>query len=166
VEQLSDILRQLLAGENVQEVPLAEEIALIRKFLAIEQVRFSDRLKVEWSIARETDAAFVPSFALQPLVENALRHGVAVMSEPGTVVIETRAEGGDLVIRVANDVPTAGSRDAHQGAGVGIRNTRERLVTLYGARASLTLVEEPRRVVAVMRLPFREGPISLGRMGP
>jgi hypothetical protein len=155
VEQLSDILRQLLAGENEQEVPLSREVALLRKFLAIEEVRFSDRLNVVWRIDPSTEEALVPSFALQPLVENALRHGVAAMSEPGTVAIDTRVEGDDLVVRVSNDVPDAGSRAERQGSGVGIRNTRERLATMYGERAGLSLDEEPGRVTAIMRLPFR-----------
>jgi two-component sensor histidine kinase len=157
VERLSDILRHVLSQGGAREVPLAEEVEVLRKYLAIEEVRFSDRLRVEWRIAPEAAVGLVPGFVLQPLVENALRHGVAAMSERGSVEISAHVEGPDLILRVANDAAPAGET-GNAGSGVGLTNTRERLAALYGDRASLELVREPQRVTATVRLPYRPMP--------
>lgn len=155
VDRLSDILRHVLSQGDAQEVPLAEEVEILRKYLAIEVVRFPDRLTVQWDITIAAAAGLVPSFVLQPLVENALRHGVAAMSQRGTVSIAARVENATLVLLVANDVPDDAVPAPNGGSGVGLANTRERLKTLYGDRASLTLSREAGRVSVTIRLPYR-----------
>lgn len=152
VEQLSEMLRELLS-ENVREIPLAHEIDFIRKYLAIELVRFSDRLDVRWNVPAEALQARVPSLILQPLVENALRHGVAARSARTTVEIDAQVSSGELRLAVSNDVPDAAARKHTLGRGVGLASTRERLATLYGHRATLTLTESEGRVRAEIRMP-------------
>ncbi len=156
VEQLSDLLRRTLRPDRPAEVPLADELELVRGYLAIEQVRFSDRLRVSYDIPRATEPALIPSFALQHLVENAVRHGIARRSEPGTVTIAARQEGEMLIVSVSDDGPgitPAGSATT----GHGLDNTRRRLAALHGDRASLRV--EPRTdggTTATLRLPWHE----------
>ena len=92
---------------------------------------------------------------LQPLVENALRHGVAAMSDRGTVEIEARVDGSTLILRVTNDALVEAPKAQNGGQGVGLTNTRERLATLYGERARLSLSRDSGRVTAEIRLPYR-----------
>jgi hypothetical protein len=160
VEQLSDILRQVLAEEHTREVRLDDELAFVRKYLAIEETRFSDRLNVRWSIAEHVGDAMVPSFILQPLVENAIRHGVALVSERTSVDISAAEGDGALLITVTNDAPGAEVRTRSRGRGVGVANTKERLNTLYGDDASLTYSEANGRVTATVRLPLHRAPVS------
>jgi signal transduction histidine kinase len=155
VETLSDMLRQTLGEAGPGEVPLADEIAFLEKYLAIEGLRFPDRLHVRWSVAPAARQALVPGFVLQPLVENALRHGVAARSAPSTVEITARLEGPELVLEVGNDAPDEQARADTRGRGLGLANTRERLATLYGDAARLSLGEAGGRVTATVRLPYR-----------
>ncbi len=159
VEQLSEVLRQVLDESHGGEVPLAEELAFVRNYLAIEEVRFPDRLEVRWRIDPAAEDARVPSFVLQPLVENALRHGVAALSRRSTVDIEAAVEGTELRLAVENDAPGAAQRERAPGRraggrGLGLANLRERLATLYGERADLSLGEAEGRVRAEVRLPL------------
>jgi two-component sensor histidine kinase len=137
LELLSGVLRQVLLSEKRQEVTLDEELRFIEQYLAIEQVRFSDRLQVRWSIEPKARDALVPAFILQPLVENAVRHGVAKLSEGGVIEVTARESGGDLVLSVRDN--GAGYRPASD-AGVGLANTRARLETLFGKAAQLQVV--------------------------
>jgi hypothetical protein len=162
VEQLSDILRHLLSQGGGAEVPLEEELALLRRYLAIEQVRFSDRLEVRWRIAEAAREGLVPSFLMQPVVENALRHGVAATSAASTLDILAEVREGMLVLEVGNDAPEASRRALTRGPGVGVANTRERLTALYGPEASLTLSEDAGRVAATVRLPYRRAAAGTG----
>jgi two-component system, LytTR family, sensor kinase len=152
LEQLSEVLRQVLRTDRPQEVRLAQEIEFLRQYLAIEQVRFSDRLRTVVRIAPEVENAAVPDFILQPLVENALRHGIASRTEGGSVTIEARREGDDLVIAVAND----GGPAAEVSPGIGLTNTRERLRMLYAERGRLDLTATPAGTVATIRVPYRD----------
>ena len=155
LERLSDVLRQVLRTEASHEVALADELRFLEQYLAIEQVRFSDRLTATIGADAETLDAAVPGFVLQPLVENALRHGLADRSEGGRVEVTARREGDDLVLTVRDN--GAGLRpDARRGEGLGLANTRERLATLYGGRARLDLVADPGGgTTATVRLPYR-----------
>ena len=167
LELLSDALRRVLRGDQGHEVTLAEELAFVREYLAIEQVRFSDRLRVTYDVEPGLDGAAVPGFVLQPLVENALRHGIAKRREAGALEIGARREGDALVLRVRDDGVGIGERgdDAGRREGVGLANIRERLRTLYGDRGRLELAaagpDEARGTVATVRLPLRElaGPV-------
>lgn len=155
VEQLSEMLREVLGDEGKKEVTLARELEFVRKYLAIEQVRFSDRLEVRWNIAPNALDALVPSFLLQPLVENAVRHGVAAISARSTIEINAEVEGAELRLSVTNDAPDAALREQTRGRGLGVANTRERLATLFGDRASLSLTESEGRVRAEVRMPYQ-----------
>jgi LytS/YehU family sensor histidine kinase len=134
LELLSGVLRQVLQSGKRQHVTLDEELCFIEKYLAIEQVRFSDRLQVRWSIEPAVRDALVPEFILQPLVENAIRHGVAQRSEAGLIEITGRASTGEVELSVRDDGP--GYRPM-SNTGVGHANTRVRLETLYGKAGQL-----------------------------
>ncbi len=153
LEVLGEMLHRVMRPDRPQEVPLAEELTFVRQYLAIEQIRFSDRLRPEVEIDPDVVGAAVPDFILQPLVENALRHGLAKKTSATMVRIEARRQGADLVLSVTDDGPGPGA-EMHEGVGLG--NTRERLSALYGARASLTLAPTPTRgAVATVRIPYR-----------
>lgn len=160
VEQLSDLLRRTLGRNRAVEGPLEDELELVRQYLAIEQARFSDRLHFEFIVPEETRAMAVPGFMLQHLVENAVRHGIARRSEAGRVQISARRDGDMLELTVVDD-GVGFDPDAPLPAGHGLANTRERLRTLYGNRASLTLNRNPDRgMTAIIRLPGHEASLE------
>jgi LytS/YehU family sensor histidine kinase len=155
LELLSGVLRQVLQSEKKQEVTLDDELRFIEQYLAIEQVRFSDRLRLQWSIDAALRDALVPSFILQPLVENAVRHGIAKRSEAGLIEITARQSAENLILTVRDDGP--GYRP-DSTAGVGIANTRARLETLFGDRAQLDVRDaEGGGTIATLSLPLRRG---------
>lgn len=156
LERLGELLRRLLRADAAATLPLADELHFIDDYLAVEQERFSDRLSVTRTIAPDVLEARVPPFVLQPLVENALRHGIAPSERGGRVTISARRDGDVLVLAVSDS--GVGVRAEALGTGVGLRNLRERLATMYGARASVTL--EPGAeggAVATIRLPMERG---------
>jgi LytS/YehU family sensor histidine kinase len=163
VEQLSDILRRTLRQDRRSEVALEEELELIQQYLAIEQQRFSDRLRTELSIDPATRTAALPSFALQHLVENAIRHGVARQTEAGRVGITARRDGDTLVLTVTDDGPGIDASSA-EPAGHGLANTRERLKALYQDRTTLDVRRAPEGgTIATLRLPWHvPAPVSPG----
>jgi LytS/YehU family sensor histidine kinase len=155
LELLSDMLRQVLRSDQPHEVSLDEELALVGQYLVIEQVRFSDRLRIRYDIPDELRTAAVPRFILQPLVENALRHGVA--ERTGAVLVEIGAarSGEFLELWVRDDGP--GPPTDARGVGVGLENTRSRLATLYGESARLELsASATGGTIARIRLPYRK----------
>ena len=156
VEQLSDVLRRTLSRHRANEVTLEEELELVRQYLAIEQARFSDRLRPTFEIDATVLTAAVPSFALQHLVENAIRHGITKRPGAGRVSVVARRDRDMLVLTVIDD----GAGIDPQAAvpkGHGIENTQERLRALYGERASLTVVKgADGGAVATLRVPYRE----------
>ena len=159
-EQLSDVLRLTLSRTQENEVSLEEELDLVRQYLAVERARFPDRLRPEFAIAPETLYAGVPSFAVQHLVENALRHGIAKRSDAGRITISSRRDGDMLEITVKDDGPGT-TASAAQLPGHGLANTRERLGTLYGERASLEVIAAPGAgTIARLRIPFHEIPLA------
>jgi two-component system LytT family sensor kinase len=156
LELLSDVLRQVLRSEPGHETTLALELEFIGRYLEIEQVRFSDRLRPLVDVDPALGNAAVPRFILQPLVENALRHGIARRSAAGLLQVSARREGSDLVLVVRDDGPGL-SADARDSAGVGLSNTRARLTALYGERSTLQVVDaEGGGVAATVRLPYHE----------
>lgn len=155
LEELGEILRHVLRSERPEVVPLEEEVGFLRRYLGIEQVRFSDRLRTSFRIEPETARAAVPDFILQPLVENAVRHGIAERIEAGQIIISARRDGDALVLTVEDDGP--GYDDRRPSAGLGLANTRERLAVLYGDRGTLRLVPRPGGgTIATVRLPYAE----------
>jgi two-component system LytT family sensor kinase len=137
--QIGELLRTTLDNEMVLEVPLSQEIAFTEQYLAIEQIRLGDRLRVDLAISPETLDALVPSMLLQPLVENAVRHGIAPVVEGGTIAIRCEFHDGQLQIIVKNSGAVAAREDKPMN-GIGLSNTIERLKTLYGIDQKFTLV--------------------------
>ena len=154
VEQLSDLLRVTLTRHRSSEVTLEEELDLVRQYVAIEEARFPDRLRVMVDVDPSLNQSAVPGFALQHLVENAIRHGVARRPGAGTVRVTARRDGDMLELAVTDD--GAGSQVQVMPTGHGIENTRERLRALYGDRASLAIDSGPSGTTATLRLPGRE----------
>lgn len=154
--QIGDLLRTSLDSEVLTEVALYQEIAFTKQYLAIEQTRLGDRLQSEMTIPSETLDALVPSMLLQPLVENAVRHGVAALTEGGKIAIQSTLRQGRLRIVVGN----SGRRDAEKSSGnangIGLSNTAERLKTLYGTNHTFSM-EWPASggCEVTVELPFR-----------
>lgn len=162
IEQLSDVLRRTLRRHRANEVPLSEELELVRLYLAIEQARFSDRLHVMFAIDETTLTAAVPSFAIQHLVENAIRHGLAKRSEAGRVMVSARRDRDALEVTVFDD-GIGVEEGIAAPKGHGIDNTRERLHSLYGARASLVVTPAAGGgTIATLRVPYRAMPTETG----
>jgi len=147
---LSELLRSSLTEQST-EVSLGHELELTDRYLHIHRVRFSDRLSVTVEADAEARAARVPPLLLQPLVENAITHGIARDPGPGTLQIRALRAGDRLVIDIFN----SGARVERERRGVGLRNTEERLRRLYGPHQQLTLEDAPGGVRASVSLPFR-----------
>ncbi len=156
LELLSDVLREVLRADATHETLLAKELEFVERYLAIEQVRFSDRLRPRIDAEPAALDSIVPSFVLQPLVENALRHGIARKATAGQLQITARVDGPDLVLSVRDDGPGLRTETPARPGGVGLENMRARLAALYGDRASLTIATaEGGGVIATVRLPRR-----------
>jgi LytS/YehU family sensor histidine kinase len=136
---VSDMLRHAVATTRVQEVRLRDELATLRLYTQIQQVRFAERLKLAWEIDEEVLDAAVPHLLLQPLVENAIKYGLETHSKAGRIVVSARREGDYLCLRVWNDGPGRPEKSPPRGAGIGLVNIRTRLVQLYGERQSFEL---------------------------
>lgn len=159
IERLSDLLRVTLRKVGVQEVELAEEIEYLRAYLDIEQVHFGPRLRIEYHVDAAALDARVPTLILQPLVENAIRHGLEPLPRGGTLDIEARADGDTLWLRIKDD-GVGLTRAGVRRDGVGLANTRSRLERLYGERAALTIRENPGGGVLVdIYLPLRRAEV-------
>lgn len=158
VEKLSDLLRLTLEDVEAQEVPLWRELEFLRLYLAIEQVRFEDRLKVRIVPAAALSDVLVPHMVLQPIVENAVRHGLGQSEEAVTIEVAASSNNGSLTLVVSDDGP--GLLAATPGhSGIGLTNTKNRLERLYGSKAGLSLERAERRGVRVtITLPVRMAP--------
>lgn len=157
LELLSEILRQVLRTEEGHETALSDELEFVKRYLAIEQVRFSDRLQVRFDVPSELSRVMVPRFLLQPLVENALRHGVGRLPGVGLLEIAAKHDRDELVLTVQDNGPGL-PVPAKPATGVGLANTRARLFALYGEAGGLDVTNAPGGgVIAVVRLPYHEG---------
>jgi two-component system, LytTR family, sensor kinase len=155
IVRLSDLLRAALESSDTQEVSLREELEFLQRYLEIEQIRFGDRLTVKTDVALGTLDARVPNLILQPLVENAIRHGIEPHAKPGCIGLKVQREADVLTVEVSDN--GAGLR-AHEPAaeGVGLSNTRARLRTLYGEAHGFELRDAPGGGLLVrMMIPFR-----------
>ncbi len=145
--RLSDLLRLTVDKIGVHEVSLKEELEFLRSYLQIEQTRFQDRLTVRFDIEPETLDARVPNLILQPLVENAIRHGVVPRTSPGRIEVTARRWDGDLHLTVRDDGPgIPGGPPGSEGAGrngLGLANVRARLTRRYGSAGRLELRNHP-----------------------
>jgi len=155
--RLSELLRITLEADDAPEVSLRQELDFNRRYLELEQIRLGDRLTVTLEIAPETLDAGVPNLLLQPLVENAIRHGIAPYSARGEISIHAHRNNGTLHLRVADNGPgPTGDKGAASGTGVGLKNTSARLRQLYGdaQRLELKTAEQGGWIVEIT-IPFR-----------
>jgi LytS/YehU family sensor histidine kinase len=156
IARLSDLLRAALAGAATQEVPLRQELDLLRLYLSIEQVRFGSRLTVKLEVAPDTLEAQVPNLVLQPLVENAIKHGIEPRSRPGCIELRAHRQGETLALVVSDNGAGVNGHGTLK-EGVGLSNTRARLRELYGARHRFELLPGPAGGVRIeMSIPFHE----------
>jgi len=156
IDHLSELLRRTLTRHRADEVTLGEEFELVTQYVAIEQARFSDRLRPEFRIPESLMSAAIPSFALQQLVENAIRHGIAKHTDAGLLVVTATRVGDVLEISVINDGVSIDPK-VPVPAGHGIDNTRERLSALYRDKASLEIMPRAEGgTIATLRVPYRE----------
>ena len=159
IEQLGDLLRLSLDHSDEQEITLAQELAVVDRYLKLQAVRFEHRLQISLTSDPQVLDALVPPFILQPLVENAVRHAASVRSSPTRVEVEAWRQNGHLRVRVRDDgpgLPPDWSFDSH--AGIGLASVRERLRHLYGPdRHSFDVTPEPGGGVRVeLSLPLQE----------
>src|SRR5262249_5403289 len=129
---LSDFLRRVVQDSNRQQVPLGEEMDFVQKYLDIKKVRFADRLHLSMDVPEELFAAQVPSLILQPMIENAVKHGIAKRSQGGEIRIAAFRSNGMLTLSIYNDGPTLPAEPDKTSCGIGIANVRTRLQSLYG----------------------------------
>ncbi len=151
---LAGLLRRLLE-QRVHRHRLDTEIDLLTEYVAIQQVLLGERLTLDWQVPAETHAALLPTLLLQPLVENAINHGIAQLKRGGAVRVAARRDGGRLVIAIDNDGPPP-ANDRRDG-GIGLGNARARLAALYGGAATLTLSSREGGGTALrIELPWQE----------
>jgi hypothetical protein len=160
LSKLCDFLRTALTAETNGTNSVGEELETLQTYLEIEAIRFGDRLTVEFAAGEEVVDVPVPSFILQPLVENAVKYAVAPTSRPVIVRVGARREGDDLVLSVSDNGRTAASAASGKpsGTGVGLENTRRRLDVLYGRKARLETIAYDDGFTATVRLPIAERP--------
>jgi sensor histidine kinase YesM len=156
VMQLADLLSATLRSPEEQEISLREEMDLLDSYLSIMQVRFGSRLSVERDVSSAATDALVPAFILQPLVENALEHGIARRPGPGRITVAASRNNGSLELTVGDDGPGIDVAANSAGNGIGLANTRKRLAELYSGGASLTIDSRAGQGTAVrIAIPFR-----------
>ena len=157
IAELSDFLRRVLEDSNRQEVSLSEEIEYLQKYLEIQKLRFAERLAVKVQVPHELLHSQVPSLILQPMVENAIKHGIAKRAQGGEIRVSAARCNSMLKLTVYNDGPGLMDDRENRDSGIGISNTRTRLQSLYGQSFELTLENHGQHgVEAAVSVPFRE----------
>ncbi len=160
IARLADLLRRTLESPDTHQVSLKEEISVTKEYLALEKIRFGPRLMVTFAIDPQTHEALVPRFLLQPLVENAIRHGIAKRPDGGNLLLRSDMAGGRLRVRIENDgaeddEPVLRRNTASPHRGVGLTNTRARLQQMYGYEATLETHATPSGTYEVrISMPF------------
>lgn len=160
VENLAGVLRATLDRSAERSSTVGAEIEYLRAWLAVEQERWKERLRIEWQVPPDTLSAVIPPLTLQPLVENALRHGVGARIDGGTIAISASRDAKQLVLRVADD--GVGFPAAH-AERTGLGSLRQRLGSMYGDDASVTIEAVSSGAVVTVRVPFDEGDARAGR---
>lgn len=157
VVKLSSFLRYSLDNDPLQKITLEQELKALQLYLDIEKVRFEERLLLELEIEEEARGALIPSLLLQPLVENAIKYGIARSETGGHLKISAKVFAGDLLIELSDDGPGCELVDGQisTAGGVGLSNTRERLATIYGSEHALKLSKtEPHGLTIRIRIPY------------
>ncbi len=152
LEELSDLFRVLMA-ENRELVPFGDEVALCRQYLDLERLRLGERLQVEWDIEACPNDALVPPLMLQPLLENAVYHGVEPSAEPTTIAISAKRHGDEIHIALRNPLPPDDVR--HAGNRMALDNIRERLMLFFDLEARLDTERKDGQFCADIRMPYR-----------
>ena len=152
VEDLADLFRASLAVDEA-EVSLAQEIQLCRRYVDIEAARLGDRLHVDWIIDVPTDTLRIPALSIQPLVENAIYHGIEPCAAGGHVTIAGTCSDDSLRLSVSNPIPPAGLQSRRQRHQIALQNIRDRLASLYGERGRLEIIVEAGRFTATLVIP-------------
>lgn len=157
VTRLSELLRLSLDRSDTHEVPLRDELGFLQRYLEIEQARFGERLRVDFAVPEELHDAYVPALVLQPIVENAIRHGIERREESGRITIEARRQNQRLELIVTDNGPGLPvGQTTFQREGIGLSNTRSRLHHLYGECQSVQLRQaKPEGIEVLVSLPFR-----------
>lgn len=141
IGKLAHLLRNTLDAPELHHVPLADELAVTEEYLAIEAIRFGERLKVRWDVDEDLADVLVPRLILQPLVENAVRHGIARRPQGGFILVKTRRDGEHLSVLIENEPPEESAAVLLDGVsrsgGIGLQNTRRRLLQMYGSRSTM-----------------------------
>ncbi|HEY5801613.1 MAG TPA: histidine kinase [Burkholderiaceae bacterium] len=151
--QLADFFRLSLGMAAHTQIPLADEFALVRQFLAIEQVRFGSRLRVVCTLDEQAGACLVPPMLIQPLVENAVKHGIGGLPDGGEITVSARRAGSQLHLLVANPYDADTPPRPGRGHGIGLENVRARLRVAYGADASLSCERREHTYRVALTLP-------------
>lgn len=151
--RLSDFLRSTLGLGERESIPWREELALARTYLDVEQIRFGSRLRVEMNVEEECEDCLVPPLVLQPLIENAVKHGIATLVDGGIIKVDGRVKAGQLEITVENGFDP--DSPAPRRSGLGLRNVRSRLETRFGPEARLTASANENHFRAEMVVPCR-----------
>ena len=154
LEELSDLFRVLMR-ENRELVPLSEEIALARQYLSLERLRLGERLRVRWDIESCPPDALMPPLMLQPLLENAVYHGIEPLGEPGEIAIVFSRRGDELLIEMSNPCPPGAN--ANHGNQMALANIRERLMLFYDLEARLEAEPGSGRYTVRIGIPYRHG---------
>jgi two-component system, LytTR family, sensor kinase len=154
---LSELLRKSLQTSDRQQVSLGQEMDIVGKYLEIEKARFAERLRVRVAVPEELKKARVPSLILQPIVENAVKHGIARRVEGGEIAISAFRQNGELRLIVSNDGPAFSQGWQTARKGIGLENVKERLATLYGPAAGLSVAPDlPRGATVTLSMPYTE----------
>jgi sensor histidine kinase YesM len=143
LDHLGALFQEVQGQTGRDRVPLDQELRTVERYLAIERARFRDRLKVELGASDEAREVEVPPLLLQPLVENAVRHGISPRSDAGLVRVDATVDGEILRVSIEDDGPGPEVPASHPGSGTGLTNVRERLAQLYGSAARLTIGARP-----------------------
>jgi sensor histidine kinase YesM len=157
--QIASLLRVSLEGPIVSGIPLSQELDFAKKYLAIEKIRLGDRLQVAFDIAPESMDASIPSMLLQPLLENAVLHGVGQLKQGGTIAVQTQAQDHRLRIVVKNSGPlqNAATNSGTNARGIGLANTVERLKRVYGPDCEFALLwPESGGCELTIQVPFKK----------
>ena len=161
IEDLADLFRVSLSDARAQ-ITLREELEVARIYQRIEQLRMGERLRVDWDVAAVPARAIVPSLLLQPLLENAIGHGIEPLPGGGTVTVRGWCEGDSVVFEVANPLPASGAGSSRKGNRMALDNVRERLELAFPGRSGLEVQDGDGRFCVRLRFPY----VGDGRVGP
>lgn len=151
---LTALLRQSLNRTRDEWLTLSHELRFNKAYLAIQQIRLGDRLSISYEISDKIlDTMHFPPMLIQPLIENAVVHGIEPISEGGEIVLSIDVKDKNLIIKITNDCSSDSTQDGHQGHGVGLKNIQERLKQLYGEAAKFTCESQQQRYTAQMEVP-------------